>query len=106
MNDLGSWLKSREYTRSSKRPKEGYALLKMQEPKVRAHTLRWATTLSKKDTIELRALALSNPALMQEWIEELTCCGEQCKRESEFFEKVINELESARRPLVREGACP
>ena len=64
-------------------------LLKMQEPKVRAHTLRWATTLSKKDPLELRTIAAINPALLQEWVEELTWCRERCKREIEFFDAVI-----------------
>ncbi len=43
-------------------------------------------------------MAASRPALMREWLAELTWCREQCRREIEFFDKAIAKLKGARSP--------
>jgi hypothetical protein len=73
-------------------PRRATLLLKMHEPEVRAYALRWAATLSNRGSSELRALAASNPALLKEWLEELTWCRAQWQREIEFVDIVLEKL--------------
>jgi hypothetical protein len=84
-------------------PRSATLWAKIHEPMVRAHALRWTSTLVSRGSSDLRSIAASNPALMREWLQELTWCREQWQREIEFFDQVIEELKVARRHTIRQA---
>lgn len=64
-----------------------------------------AKALSAKGFQDMRGVANSNPALLREWVTELTEAHEQAKRDTEMFHAVLDKLRAAERGQRRDVAA-
>lgn len=71
----------------------------------KAHALKLANNLMTKDPSELCSIAVSNPVLIREWIEELTRWREQSRRDTDLLHEVMDKLSAAQRLTIREVAA-
>jgi hypothetical protein len=63
----------------------------------RADALSLATSVCKRDALELLALARTNPQLLAEWLDDLTRCRHGVQNEVERLTAAVDYLSVARR---------
>ena len=70
----------------------------------RAHALALAASVRRKGMQELSGLAKTNPALVADWLDELTRYHDRARDEADQLGAVIDFLRMTRRVPSREAA--
>jgi hypothetical protein len=76
----------------------------MEDTIERADALALATSVCRRDALELFALAETNPQLLAEWLDELTRCRDGARNEADRLTAAVDYLRIARRVRFGETA--
>ena len=71
----------------------------------KVQALRLARRLLQKGQSDIAAIAVDNPALLRDWIDELRMWRQQSQRDLDLFDAAIDDLSAAQRGVAPHRAA-